>query len=83
MFLETSNFPDSLDVLNAYQRGWRTVVLYRRFSGSLAVATWDERTGFVGSIIACTGGIWHANRYFNAAMRRLDVVEGAREAIAA
>ena len=83
MILETSNFPDSLEVLNAHQRGWRTAVLYLRNSGSLAVAIWDERTGFVGHITACTGGIWHANRYFNAAVRRLNVVESAREALAA
>jgi hypothetical protein len=83
MLLETSNFPDYLEVLNSYQYGWRTVLLYRRVRGSFAVATWDERTGFVGDILACTGGIWHANCYFNAAVHRLSLLESAREAAAA
>jgi hypothetical protein len=75
MILENSNFPASLEVFNAFQHGWRTVVLYRRaVSGSFAVATWDERTGFVGAVTACTGGLWHANRYFDAAARRLSAM---------
>ena len=57
---------DSLNVMNEHQAGWLSVILYQRWTGSYAVAKYDNKhRRFVGTITVCTGGIWHANREFN------------------
>lgn len=57
---------DNLIILNEHQIGWLSVILYRRWTGSYAVAKWDhKRQRFVGYITVCASGLWHANRWFN------------------
>jgi hypothetical protein len=54
-----------VEVLNEHQLadGWTSILLYRRRTGTYAVARWDPRRGF-RAVIACTGGIRHAHRVF-------------------
>jgi hypothetical protein len=55
---------DDITILNESQHGWVSVILYRRWTGTYAVARFDARKGFIGTVYACTGGIRHAHRYF-------------------
>jgi hypothetical protein len=62
---------EHLNVLNEHQSGWVSVILYQRWTGTYAVATWDHRRGFVGHILCCTGGIRHAHKHFLATVNAL------------
>jgi hypothetical protein len=51
--------------INEHQDGWVSIVIYQRWTGTYAVAKFDNRSQrFVGDIMACTGGIRHAHKYF-------------------
>ena len=54
-----------MQVLNESQDGWLSTILYQRWTGSYAVAVFDnQHRCFVSTIIVCPAGIRQAHVYF-------------------